>query len=210
MRSSTALRSLCGKAFAGRIVANLPPPSGEDAFSGKALVMHVRACGRTIAIPFHVGDDRSRTWVITPHRPLVSPEARPPARGRQPRHARRSYGGDAVAPGTAGRQEFPVDAFPKRSSFGRGMDASIANIWAMEMEPGRVRLRALAAGAPVSRGLRPSRRWPRRPRPGASSRKSGRARRISDVRGARVGLRNARPTYGNLESGHGPEGGRCA
>lgn len=53
---------LCGKAFAGRIVADQPAPTGADPFTGKALMMHVRECsGDTIRIPFHVGDDRSRT-----------------------------------------------------------------------------------------------------------------------------------------------------
>ena len=39
-----ALRSLCGQAFEGRIVANEPAPTAPDAFEGKALVMHVRDC----------------------------------------------------------------------------------------------------------------------------------------------------------------------
>lgn len=57
------LKSHCGRAYEGEIIAGAIP--GDD-FSGKKLVMHVRTCeGNTIRIPFFVGDDRSRTWVLT-------------------------------------------------------------------------------------------------------------------------------------------------
>jgi|SRR5690606_18051649 len=56
-----ALALHCGKAFAGEIVGG---PAGED-FKGKALVMHLRSCNdNEILIPFNVGDNRSRTWVL--------------------------------------------------------------------------------------------------------------------------------------------------
>jgi hypothetical protein len=45
-------------------------------------------------------------------------------------------GGDTVAPGTASRQEFPVDA-ESRALFEReGLEAALGNTWAMEIEPG--------------------------------------------------------------------------
>jgi hypothetical protein len=57
------LKNHCGKAYEGEITAGATP--GDD-FTGKRLVMHVRACeGNTIRIPFFVGEDRSRTWVLT-------------------------------------------------------------------------------------------------------------------------------------------------
>src|SRR5687768_15676306 len=60
------LRALCGGAYAGRVLVDTPPSPGNNAFAGKALVMHVRDCSAdTIRIPFHVGEDRSRTWVLT-------------------------------------------------------------------------------------------------------------------------------------------------
>src|SRR5687768_12421813 len=59
-----ALASLCGKAFEGRIAS--PPVEADSAFAGKRLVMHVRGCtDDELRIPFHVGEDRSRTWVVT-------------------------------------------------------------------------------------------------------------------------------------------------
>src|SRR5688500_3195835 len=57
------LQKLCGKSFEGEIIA---APANDTAFRNKRLVMHVRSCDeRNIRIPFMVGENRSRTWVIT-------------------------------------------------------------------------------------------------------------------------------------------------
>lgn len=57
-----ALLAHCGNAYEGRVVA---APDDSD-FRGKRLIMHVLSCeGDVINIPFNVGDDRSRTWVLT-------------------------------------------------------------------------------------------------------------------------------------------------
>ena len=128
----------CGQAFAGRIIANEPASPTPDAFEGKALVMHVRGCddpAKQLLVPFHVGDDHSRTWVLT------RTEA-----GLRLKHDHRHedgspdeqtmYGGDTVSEGTALRQEFPVDQ-ESIELFGRtGADVSTTNTWAMEIEPG--------------------------------------------------------------------------
>ena len=131
-----ALRSHCGQAFAGRVLIDTPA-SANDAFAGKSLVMHVRECGAdTTRIPFHVGDDRSRTWVLTRT-----------ANGIQLKHDHRHedgtsdkvtmYGGDTAAAGTAQRQSFPVDGESIANFSANGLTASINNTWAMEIEPGR-------------------------------------------------------------------------
>src|SRR5690606_12921813 len=63
-----ALASHCGQALEGRVVANARRPAEPDAFEAERLVMHVRGCddpARELRVPFHVGDDRSRTWVLT-------------------------------------------------------------------------------------------------------------------------------------------------
>lgn len=125
----------CGQAFAGRIVANEPPPP-DDPFAGKALVMHVRECApEELKIPFHVGDDHSRTWVLTRT-----------AGGLRLKHDHRHedgsedavtwYGGDSAAPGTPGRQEFPVDAYSVAMFEHAGLAASVRNTWAMEIVSG--------------------------------------------------------------------------
>ncbi|MGI8560729.1 MAG: hypothetical protein ACR2J7_04700 [Luteimonas sp.] len=134
-----ALARHCGRAYAGRIVANTPAPATPDAFAGKTLVMHVRGCDdpvRGLRIPFHVGDDRSRTWV------LMRTDT-----GLRLKHDHRHsdgspdavtmYGGDTVTPGTPRRQEFPVDAESIAMFQVEGLTASVTNTWAMEVDPGK-------------------------------------------------------------------------
>src|SRR5690606_13217849 len=100
-----ALAMHCGQAFEGRIAANRPASSEPDAFAGKRMVMHVRGCedpARELRVPFHVGDDHSRTWVLTRT-----------ADGLRLKHDHRHedgsedavtmYGGETTAPGTAVR-----------------------------------------------------------------------------------------------------------
>ena len=134
-----ALASRCGEAFEGRIVANAPASPAPDAFEGQRLVMHVRGCDdpvRGLRVPFHVGDDHSRTWVLTRT-----------GDGLRLKHDHRHedgspdavtmYGGDSAGPGTAMRQEFPVDAESIAMFEREGLDASVSNTWAMEIEPDR-------------------------------------------------------------------------
>ncbi|MBW3564167.1 MAG: hypothetical protein KY459_05540 [Acidobacteria bacterium] len=134
----------CNQAFAGRIVADEPPPSGEDPFTGKSLVMHIRECSDDeIRIPFHVGDDHSRTWILTrtdtglrlkhDHRHEDGTE-----------DAVTMYGGETATAGTEVRQEFPVDEESIRTFEENGLTASLVNVWAMEIEPGERFLYELA------------------------------------------------------------------
>lgn len=123
------LQALCGRAFAGRVVTSDP---ADAAFAGKRLVMHVRECrAGEVRIPFHVGDDRSRTWIVT----------RTPQGLRlkhDHRHADGSpdaltmYGGDTVGPGTPERQTFPADAESIALFRRSGREVSVTNVWAME------------------------------------------------------------------------------
>ncbi len=122
------LTDLCGKAFVGEVVE---APAGDTLFAGKMLVMHVRACedGR-IRIPFMVGDDRSRTWVLTRHDDRIRLK-------HDHRHADGSedlvtqYGGTATHAGTASRQLFPADQETTDL-----LPAAAANVWWIDLEPG--------------------------------------------------------------------------
>ncbi len=138
------LGSLCGQAFAGRVLVDVPAPTGPDPFGGKALVMHVRECtGTALRIPFHVGDNRSRTWVLTRT-----------ATGLRLKHDHRhadgsedavtQYGGDTTDPGTALRQQFPVDEFSKAMFLREDRAVSVTNTWALEIEPGKTFVYELA------------------------------------------------------------------
>ncbi len=139
-----ALSSHCGKAYAGRLVSNEAPDAD---MRGAAMVMHVRECSATrIAVPFHVQRadgswDRSRTWLIT----------RTPA-GLRLKHDHRHedgksdaatlYGGDTASPGSAGAQDFPVDAESIALFKAEGRTVSITNVWRIEVD---------RAGAPAAR-----------------------------------------------------------
>ena len=128
------LRGLCGRAFAGRVVTE---DAADREMASEPLVMHVRACStEEIRIPFHVGEDRSRTWVVSrtgaglrlkhDHRHSDGSE-----------DARTQYGGDTVAPGTPQRQEFPADQYSRDLFLRENIPASVTNVWAIEIEPGR-------------------------------------------------------------------------
>src|SRR5690606_37642622 len=57
------LSALCGQRFEGRVTTT--DPADAD-FASQRLLMHVRDCSADeIRIPFHVGEDRSRTWIVT-------------------------------------------------------------------------------------------------------------------------------------------------
>lgn len=129
-----ALQQLCGKRFAGVIVADQPPPAADDPFTGRALEMHVRDCSaEEVRIPFAVGEDRSRTWIVTRT-----------ATGLRLKHDHRHadgtpdvltmYGGDTVAPGTAQRQSFPADAETLALFKAQDRAVSLTNVWALEVD----------------------------------------------------------------------------
>lgn len=138
------MSALCGKAFAGRVTVDTPATPGPNPFADKPLVMHVRECSeRELRIPFHVGDDRSRTWVVTrtdgglrlkhDHRHEDGSD-----------DASTMYGGDTATAGTATRQEFPVDQYSIDMFAKAGNTASATNTWAMEVVPGRAFVYELA------------------------------------------------------------------
>lgn len=134
-----AIARHCGQAFAGRLVANEPATGERDAFEDRPLVMHVRGCDRPaqeLRIPFQVGEDRSRTWVIT--RTATGLQL-----GHEHRHedgtpdAQTGYGGHTTGEGSALRQEFPVDAASVALFEREGLLAATTNTWALEVEPGK-------------------------------------------------------------------------
>ena len=123
-----SLQGLCGQAFEGRLTESVPP---DEAFEGRRIVMHVRTCEPgVVRIPFFVGEDRSRTWVVTTT-----------AVGLRLKHDHRhedgtedevtQYGGDAEGRGEATRQDFPADAYTAEL-----VPAAASNVWTLELRPG--------------------------------------------------------------------------
>lgn len=124
------LQSLCGNAYEGRVVEGTEP--SDAAFAQERLVMHVSHCtSNEIRIPFHVGENRSRTWVITPT-----------DTGLRLKHDHRhedgsedeitQYGGDSEGIPDAFTVEFPADAYTAEL-----LPAAATNVWTIDIEPGR-------------------------------------------------------------------------
>ena len=123
------IAALCGQAFPGRLVTTDP---ADRNLVGKPLVIHVAKCSASeIRIPFHVGDNRSRTLVIT--RTVTGLRLKHDHRHEDGSpDALTMYGGDAVRPGTAMRQEFPVDAESIALLRANKLPASLSTVWAIE------------------------------------------------------------------------------
>lgn len=114
------LSAHCGKAYEGKLIF----PESDSRFNGK-LIMHVRSCEEgKIRIPFFVGEDRSRTWVLTQedngliqlkhdHRHEDGTEDRVT-----------QYGGKASNTGSATTQFFPADQFTATL-----LPAAVGNVW---------------------------------------------------------------------------------
>lgn len=101
------LQALCGRSFEG---GGIHVPPADTAFAGRRMVMHVAQCdANEVRIPFHVGDDRSRTWVV--RRVGSSLELKHIHRHEDgTESSNTNYGGTSASPGTPHRQEFPADA----------------------------------------------------------------------------------------------------
>ena len=129
------LQALCGKAYEGRVIE---APEGDTTFADKRLVMHVRTCDpRAIRIPFHVGQDRSRTWVLT--RPSGSLRLKHDHRHEDGSEDKiTQYGGDVRAGHTAARVEFGADEHTARL-----IPEAKTNVWTIELVPGRTFVYAL-------------------------------------------------------------------
>ncbi|KCZ51112.1 hypothetical protein [Hyphomonas pacifica] len=126
------LSALCGKAFEGRIVSD---DAEDDAWRAERIVMHVRSCGKDeIRIPLHVGDDRSRIWVIHRERDRL-------ALHHEHRHEDGSldpvtgYGGVRDDRFSGSRLNFPADEATKALFDANGIPESGDNIWAIEVRP---------------------------------------------------------------------------
>lgn len=122
------LMKLCGKAYSGRVVA---APADDATFKDKALVMHVRACEKDrIRIPFNVGENRSRTWVLKRKKGRI--ELRHDHRHEDGKpDAVTMYGGWTTSIGMPTRQMFPADELTVKV-----IAAAATNVWWVDLVPG--------------------------------------------------------------------------
>ena len=111
------LKQHCGKSYEGVLTF----PEDDPDFGGKKLIMHVKSCSENqIKIPFFVGEDKSRVWILTKKGNVLELD-------HEHRHEDGTpdkitmYGGVATNSGQATIQIFPahqhtVDILPQASS----------------------------------------------------------------------------------------------
>jgi len=122
------LTKLCNNAYAGSVAA---APADDTTFKDKALVMHVRSCEKDrIRIPFFVGTDRSRIWVLTRKKGRI--ELRHDHRHEDGKPDKVTmYGGWTTSVGMPTRQMFPADE--RTVSV---IAAAATNVWWIDVVPG--------------------------------------------------------------------------
>lgn len=134
----------CGKAFEGKVTVD--NATGPSSFADKKLVMHVRKCNEhELQVPFHVGDDASRTWIITKT-----------GSGLSLKHDHRHkdgtddvstmYGGHTLNAGFANMQSFPADQYSKELFVSQGIPQSVGNTWQMYIYPEQFTYRLIRQG----------------------------------------------------------------
>ncbi len=127
------LNALCGNAYGGTLTSE---DASDSDLAEETMTMHVRRCdANRLEIPFHIGENRSRTWVLTRSE-----------KGLQLQHDHRHedgsedsvtlYGGLADGHGTEIAQYFPADEYSKQLFDANELTASVTNVWSMEIVPG--------------------------------------------------------------------------
>ena len=109
-------------------------------------MMHIRKCSdEKLEIPFHVGDDASRTWIITKTGSGLSLK-------HDHRHQDGSYdestmyGGHTNDAGWAQVQSFPADEYSKQLFVKTGIPQSVGNTWQMFIYPEKFSYRLIRQG----------------------------------------------------------------
>lgn len=127
-----SLKALCGKAFEGEVIIDNAP---SDGFTDRPLIMHVMTCTDSqLHIPFHVGENASRTWVITKTGSGLSLK-------HDHRHKDGSedqltqYGGHTLDRGWPQVQSFPADSYSKDMFVEQGIPQSNDNVWQIYIYP---------------------------------------------------------------------------
>lgn len=126
------LRKLCGRSFEG---VTIFPQNPDHPMVGKKLVITIGSCSdKEIRVPFQVGEDKSRTWILTLDE-----------KGLLLKHDHRHedgtpdevtmYGGWATAEGTIHRQLFPADAETKKL-----IPEAATNVWTLEIDENKQEL----------------------------------------------------------------------
>jgi len=134
---------LCGQTVSGRVISEQEVDA--DWRASDLVVGPVTCVSDTIRLPLAVGENTSRTWVLSRTKSdlifrheHVEPDGSPSAVTQ--------YGGVAREGGTAARQDFPADAATKANFQENGLAASLPNVWTLSLDNDRL-LYALARPA---------------------------------------------------------------
>ena len=121
------LRTLCGAEYTGEVTYTNDP---DSEFVGEELRMIIDTCETNmVRIPFHVGENTSRTWVLTFNEQdglLLKHDHRHPDGTPEDLTM---YGGFATDGGTAFRQDFPAD-----EETAEMLPEAATNVWTMEID----------------------------------------------------------------------------
>ncbi|TQV88758.1 hypothetical protein [Aliikangiella coralliicola] len=120
------VKSLCGQTFNGKTVY---PEDPDHSFAGKKLVMHIKDCSeKEIRIPFKVGEDTSRTWILTKtEKGLLFKHDHRHDDGTP--HELTMYGGHSDDRGTELSQSFPADKETHKL-----VPAGKTNVWTISFD----------------------------------------------------------------------------
>ncbi len=138
-----AIAAHCGKAYRGKVTTD---NAGPSKFSTETLVMHVRRCSDSeLQIPFHVGKDASRTWIISKTGSGLSlkHDHRKPDGSDDPSTM---YGGHTLDAGFDTVQSFPADQYSKELFVKQGIPQSNGNTWQMYIYPNTFSYRMVREG----------------------------------------------------------------
>ena len=123
-----ALQQLCGKSYEGTVIA---APANDTVFKNKSLAIHVRSCSdERIRIPLVVGNDLSRTWVLTKNQTGLLLKHDHRHKDGSP-DSITMYGGNTTNNGTVTMQFFPADQETTNL-----LPAAGGNMWWLEIVPG--------------------------------------------------------------------------
>ena len=125
------VRAFCGKAFAGKIISQ---DDADADWRAEEIKMHVRDCtNNEIKIALHVGENRSRTWILRDEDGMFA--LRHDHRHEDGSPDALTYYGGHLGKITSTRAEFPADQSTKDLFDRENIPVSKANTWAMEARP---------------------------------------------------------------------------
>lgn len=120
------IKKLCGQTFQG--ITEFPQ-NADHPMVGKQLIMSVASCSESeIRIPLQVGEDKSRTWILTLSDKglLLKHDHRHPD-GTPDKQT--NYGGWAKADGSATRQQFAAD-----EETAKLIPEAATNVWTFDID----------------------------------------------------------------------------